>query len=257
MTSETRADMEDGTSEGERPRGRGGRRRAPHATTPVQETSSYSAHHLVARYLIFALGVLVNSFGIALITKGALGTSPISSTPYVLSLQFPALSFGATTFVVNLLFIAIQIVLLRRDFQPVQLLQLVVNVVFSEFIDVSTRMLGFFEPTSLPVQLLCVVLGCAVLALGISIEVAPNVILVPGEGAVRAIASVCTARFGTVKICFDLTLVAIALMLTFAFFGEVRGLGLGTVISALVVGKLVNLCNTHLPFLEGIRRLSR
>lgn len=228
----------------------------PSSDMPV-ETSSYSAHHLVARYLWFVAGVLINSFGIALITKGALGTSPISSTPYVLSLQFPTLSFGTATFLVNLLFIALQIILLRRDFQPVQLLQLAVNVVFSEFIDVSTNLLGFFEPASVAVQLLCVVLGCAVLALGISIEVAPNVILVPGEGAVRAIAATCRTRFGTVKICFDLSLVAIALVLSLVFFHGIQGLGLGTVISALVVGKLVNLCNAHLPFLEHIRRLAR
>ena len=224
---------------------------------PVKETSSYSARHLPTRYLIFVVGVLINSFGIALITKGALGTSPISSAPYVLSLQFPSLSFGAATFLVNLLFIALQIALLRRDFQPAQLLQLAVNVVFSEFIDVSTSLLGFFEPTSVVEQLACVALGCAVLAFGISVEVAPNVILVPGEGAVRAIAARCTARFGTVKICFDLSLVVIALVLSLVFFHGIQGLGLGTVISALAVGKLVNLCNTHLPFLERIRQLAR
>lgn len=224
---------------------------------PVKETSSYSAQHLALRYVIFAVGVLINSFGVALITKGALGTSPISGIPYVLSLQFTSFSFGATTFVFNLLFIALQMVLLRRDFQPIQLLQLVVNVVFSEFIDISTNLLGFFEPGSIAVQLVCVVLGCIVLAFGISIEVAPNVILVPGEGAVRAIAARCTARFGTVKICFDMTLVAIALVLSFIFFHGIQGLGLGTVISALAVGKIVNLCNTHLPFLERIRQLAR
>ena len=49
---------------------------------------------IALRYLFFTLGLLINSFGIARITKGALGTSPISSTPYVLSLQFPTLSFG-------------------------------------------------------------------------------------------------------------------------------------------------------------------
>ena len=38
------------------------------------------------RYLFFVIGVMINSFGVALITKAALGTSPISSVPYVLSL---------------------------------------------------------------------------------------------------------------------------------------------------------------------------
>lgn len=235
---------------------RGASTSSPSAPAP-REISSYSAQHLLARYLIFAAGVLVNSFGIALITKGALGTSPISSLPYVLSLQIPFLTFGSATFIINVLLIAVQIVLLRRDFQPVQLLQLVVNVVFSWFIDVSTGLLGFFEAGSLPVQLACVMLGCVVLAFGISVEVAPGVILVPGEGAVRAIASVCTARFGTVKICFDLSLVAIALVLSLTFFGEIRGLGVGTVISALAVGKLVNLCNTYLPLTGRIRQLAQ
>ena len=65
------------------------------------------------------------------------------------------------------------------------------------------------------------------------------------------------ARFGTVKTCFDLSLVAIALVLSLVFFGGIRGLGLGTVISAVAVGKVVNLFNTHLAFLERIRRLAR
>ncbi len=229
----------------------------PAQPADVQETSSYSAENLPMRYLVFALGVIVNSFGIALITKGALGTSPISSLPYVLCLRFTAFSFGATTFVVNLVFIAIQAALLRRDFQPVQLLQVLATVVFSWFIDLSTAAFGFFEADAFPVQLACVVLGCAVLAFGICVEIAPNVLVVPGEGAVRAIAAVSGARFGTVKTCFDLSLVAIALVLSLVFFGGIRGLGLGTVISAVAVGKVVNLFNTHLAFLERIRRLAR
>lgn len=223
----------------------------------VRETSSYSAENLPARYLLFAFGVVVNSFGIALITKGALGTSPISSLPYVLCLRYTAFSFGATTFVVNLAFIAVQAALLRRDFQPVQLLQVPATVVFSWFIDLSTSLLGLFEADALPVQLACVVLGCAVLAFGICVEIAPNVLFLPGEGAVRAIAALSGARFGTVKICFDLGLVAVALALSFVFFGGIRGMGLGTVVSAVAVGKIVNLFNTRLPFLESIRLLAR
>ena len=70
------------------------------------------------KWLYFIIGVLINSFGIALITKGALGTSPISSIPYALSLQFPSFSFGMTTFLVNSLFILVQIILLKKDFKP-------------------------------------------------------------------------------------------------------------------------------------------
>ena len=215
------------------------------------------SNHLVARYAFLAVGVIVNSFAIALITKCALGTSPISSLPYVLSLAFPAISFGAMSFIMNTFLILLQIVLLRRDFQPVQLLQMVVNVVFSYVIDISMNLLAFYAPQGIVLQALGVVLGCAVLAFGVCVELAPQVIVVPGEGAVRAIAQVTGQRFGSVKVMFDLTLVATAVVCSLVFFGEIRGLGLGTVISALLVGRFCNLFNTYFKPLNKIRALSR
>lgn len=215
------------------------------------------ANHLPARYACLAVGVIINSFAIALITKSALGTSPISSLPYVLSLKFPSLSFGLLTFIINTGLIALQIALLRRDFQPVQLLQMLVNVVFSWVIDVSMALLAGFSPQGIVAQVLGVIAGCAVLAFGICIEVAPQVIVVPGEGAVRAIAQVTQKRFGTIKVMFDATLVVTALVLSFLFFGEVRGLGLGTIIAALAVGRFCNLFNTYFKPLDKIRALSR
>ena len=220
---------------------------------------AYSRGHkrrLALRYLFFALGVAINSFGIAVITKAALGTSPISSVAYVLDLAFPP-TLGEFTFVINLVFIGIQIALLRRDFQPVQFLQIVVNVVFSALIDVSMAALGTFEPTGLAAQLAALLIGCTILAFGIAVEVAPNVIVVPGEGAVRAISSVSAKPFGSCKVAFDVTLVAIALVLSLAFFRGIQGLGIGTVVSALLVGRIVNIFNRFVPFLAAIARLSR
>ena len=46
-------------------------------------------NYIVKRYIIFLIGLFVNSLGVALITKANLGTSPISSIPYVLSLNYP------------------------------------------------------------------------------------------------------------------------------------------------------------------------
>ena len=216
-----------------------------------------SAGNWAVRYLICALGIIVNSFGIALITKGALGTSPISSVPYVLSLKFDAVTFGSATLVVNMLFILVQIILLRREFRPVQLLQIVAHIIFSAAIDASTSLLSWLDPTFLPVQLLCVLIGCVILAVGIAVEVAPNAVVVPGEGIVRAITRVTKIRFGTVKICFDVSLAAIALVMSFVFFGTLRGLGLATIICALLVGWLVNRVNDHFPLIRRIRSLAQ
>lgn len=214
---------------------------------------------MALRYLWFIVGVLVNSFGIALITKAALGTSPISSVAYVLSLALP-LTIGQFTFVMNMVFIALQPVLLRREYRPIQVLQIAVNVVFSAFLDVSMGMLSWLDPTTLPAQLAALLVGCAILGVGVAVEVAPDVLMVPGEGLVRAIYIVVSrrfgsARFGTIKNLFDISLMLIAVVLSLAFFGYLNGIGVGTVIAALLVGRIVNLTNDHVPLIPYIKKL--
>lgn len=208
----------------------------------------------LSRYGWFTAGVLLNAFGVALITKAALGTSPISSLPYVLSLRFPV-TLGQFTFLMNMLFILAQVLLLRKDFRPVQLLQVAVNVVFSLFIDVSMGLLSWMEVGVLPMRLLALAVGCAVLGFGISVEVAPQVLMVPGEGIVQAIAVVTGRQFGNVKTAFDATLVSTALLLSLLFFHRLQGLGIGTIFSALAVGRFVDLYNRRLPLISRISAL--
>lgn len=214
------------------------------------------------RYFYFFLGIIINSFGIAFITKSNLGTSQISSIPYIFSLEYTDFSFGLTTFIFNIIFILIEIALLRRDFEPIQFLQIVANIIFSFFIDVSMNLLSAFEPETLIVKLISLFIGCTILAIGICIEVAPNVIVVPGEGVVRALALTIAikkpkVKFGTIKIYFDVTLIIIACILSFIFFGELNGIGLGTIVSALIVGRFINLVTRHFKFLRHIRALAR
>lgn len=207
------------------------------------------------KYFWFIAGVIINSFGIALITKANMGTSPITSVAYVLSLKFP-LTLGQFSFLMNLVFILLQIILLRRNFKPLQLLQLVVNIIFSYCIDLSMSLLSVFHFDNLISQIIALLLGCIVLGLGISIEVAPDVLMVPGEGLVRAISTVANKRFGTVKVVFDTTLVIIAVIMSFIFWGRLNGLGLGTIVSALFVGHVVNFINRRFPLLPHIRRIA-
>lgn len=212
-------------------------------------------NNMPQRLVFFALGVVINSFGVALITLGNLGTSAISSVPYVCSLQFLMFSFGVTTFIWNILLILVQVVLLRRDFKLSQFLQIMVNVLFSAMIDVSMAILGILHPTMLWEQFLCIGLGCVALAFGIVIELAPNVV-VPGEGVVRAIAKVSGVRVGTVKAVFDITLIIIAAVLSLIFFHGLRGVGIGTVISAVLVGPIINIVNRVFTFQHRIQALA-
>lgn len=211
----------------------------------------------IERLVWFSAGILINSFGIVLITKGALGTSQISSIPYVLSLQMPFISFGMFSFIMNMVYIVLQALLLRRQFKPIQLLQIVVNVVFSASIDVFMAMLSFYAPQQLFTRVLSAIAGCIVLAFGISVEVAPDLIMVPGEGIVAAISKVSGRRFGSVKVMFDVTLILIAALLSWLFFGNIVGVGVGTLLSAVSVGQFVNLINRHVSLLQHIRALAK
>ena len=202
------------------------------------------------------MGIIINAFGIAMITQADMGTSPISSTAYVLSLEYP-LSLGAFTFILNSTFILIQILILRRDFPPIQLLQIIVNIIFSIGIDGAMSLVSRISPNTLLTQWLMLLAGSAVLGFGIALEVAPRVLMVPGEGVVQAVTVKYKRNFGRMKILFDSLLVVLALILSFYFFGEIKGLGIGTVVSAVLVGRFVSLYKYHLKFITKIEDLRR
>ena len=217
--------------------------------------SKKSRKGFVLRCAALTAGLMCNSFGVSLITKSAMGSPQVSSIPYVLSLYFTRLSFGAWTLIFNVLLVLMQIPLLRRDFRPVQLLQLVASLLFSVFIDGSMAILSGFAPESLVARLLSLVIGCCVLAFGINLEVAPRLITVPGEGIVNALTQVTGRRFGSVKMAFDVSLIVLAAICSMVLFGRLNGVGFGTLVSALLVGRVVNLISAHVPLIRRIREL--
>ena len=206
------------------------------------------------RYFWFVIGVMIISFGVALITKAGLGTSPISSIPYVLSLQFP-FTLGQFIFIINMFFILAQFILLKKDFEPIQFLQIFENVIFSVCVDISMNLLNWLTIDNFIVGLFSLLIGCCLLALGIAIEVAPDVLVIPPEGIVRVITTIVNKKFGTIKVIFDVTLVSIAVILSFLFFGKLNGLGLGTIISAIIVGHIVNFINQKFLLISYIKTL--
>ena len=200
-----------------------------------------------ARYVLFVAGLFVNAFGISLIIKANLGSSPISSLPYTLSLKYPV-TLGQFTFLLNMFLIAGQVWFLKKDFQKQQLLQLPVSVLFSLFIDWSMALLGGFVPVSYGVQILSLIAGCMVLGLGISMEVIANVVMLSGEAFVQAISLRTGKEFGVVKICFDTSLALLACVVSLILLGSIVGVREGTVIAALIVGLFARLFNRKFAF---------
>lgn len=77
--------------------------------------------YILKRYLLLLLGLSIMAFGVAFSIKASLGTSPISSVPYVVSL-FASLTVGTATIIMHCVFIVMQILILRRDYHPIQLM---------------------------------------------------------------------------------------------------------------------------------------
>lgn len=195
------------------------------------------------RYLLFVASLFINAFGIAFITKALLGTSPITSVTYVLSL-FTPFTMGIWTILLNLLFVVLEPFLMtRKDLREdlrMYLLQIPISFCFGLFIDFSMFMLFWLEPSAYVMKVTVLLIGCIILALGIALEVKANAAMMAGEYFVKTITRRFHGEFGYVKLGFDVTLLTIACILSLVFLSDIQGVREGTVVSALLVGPIVH-----------------
>ena len=203
------------------------------------------------RYVIFLIGLFVNSLGVSLITKASLGTSPISSIPYVLSLSFP-FTLGNFTIFFSVFLILLQFLILRKNFKLEHILQIPVSVVFGYFIDLTMILFSWVNPQSYIMKIVYLLIGCLILGFGVYLEVLADVVMLPGESFVRAIVLTWKTNFGTTKICFDVSMAVIAAVLSFVFKGQLNGVREGTVIAALLVGFIARVLGKRLAFVKNI-----
>lgn len=182
------------------------------------------------------------AFGVAFSIAAALGTSPISSVPYVTSC-ISGLSVGTTTIIMNFIFVLIQILILRKRYQWFQLLQIPAAILFGLMIDLGEFILQGISYSNYVQQWVLCAIGIALVALGVSIEVMAKLITTAGEGIVLAICQVVPLKFGNVKVAFDVTLVCISILTGLLCLGRLEGVREGTVAAAICVGLLTKQFN--------------
>lgn len=201
------------------------------------------------RYIIFLLGLFISSLGVSLVTKANLGTSPISSIPYVLSLNYP-LTLGNFTIIFNLLLIVLQIIILRKIFKIENILQIPVSIAFGYFIDFTMYLFAWVNPQNYLIKLITLFIGCLILGFGVYLEVLADVVMLPGESFVRSIVVTWNTNFGNTKVIFDTSMTVTAAILSFVFFHKLNGIREGTVVCALLVGFIARLIGKKLEFLK-------
>lgn len=213
------------------------------------------------QHAMLLVSLFVLAFGVALCVRSNLGSSVISSAPYALTLAgeagiAPAWSLGMYTNVLNVLLVIGQIAVLRRRFQPVQLLQLAIGVVFGLFIDLSMGITAAMGSDWLPMQLLVMVGGCTTMALGVAMEVRCASITMPGEGLPVALSRVTGRPFADMKICVDISLVGLAVVAMMVCFGHWvwEVVGVGTLFAMVYIGFAVKQISRRMGWFDRLLR---
>lgn len=206
-----------------------------------------SQKELAKRYLLFIISLFFAALGVAFTKHGELGVSPISSVPNVLSYKYTFLSMGNWLIIWNCLMIVGQILILRKKFQLIQLLQVPLSFLFGYFTDFGLWCVSFIPTDVYPVRILMVIIGVIVLGFGISLSVIANVIMNSGEAFVKVLADAVHKNFGNVKTVFDISCVLLSIVLSLVFFDfSIVGTREGTIIAAFCTGSVVKFFQSRL-----------
>ncbi|MCQ2413958.1 MAG: hypothetical protein MJ082_04080 [Clostridia bacterium] len=232
------------------------------------------SRNIVLRLFVYLIGLAVIAVGINLSKLSALGISPVSSIPGVLSARFPQFSLGSMVILVYCLLVAAQAIVLRKEFKLVNILGVPVAIVFGwlvDFVGVSAfrltlagldlgidrefhgLMAGIAAPQTLFGKICVLLVSIAVIALGVCIYLRPKLVPMPAEGLAAAFAGVWKKPFGNCKTGVDFTMIFIAFILQVVLLGGFAPIfngtsvvGAGTLLSALLVGQTVKFLNTYL-----------
>lgn len=204
------------------------------------------------RILLFIVALFVVALGVSFSTRANLGTSPAACPPYVLSLvPNSPLTMGTYMFIMQSFFLFLQVVLLRRQFQPFQLFQLAASFLFGFYTDLTMWMTTPFQTPIYVLRWLQLLIGCALVGIGVVMELKSALLMLPGEGIVQAISFVSGWPFSKIKIINDVVLTLTGVVLSYLLIGSLEGVREGTVASAFLVGIMIRFFVKPMSFLDS------
>lgn len=212
---------------------------------------------LLRRYIVYIAGLYVFAFGIALVARSTMGATPVSSWAYSMSINTP-LSYGTYSFLIHLVMIAYQIAILyghglKSEFWNI-MLQLPFSFLFGMFLDINMYLTQAIVPDSLYACISILLIACMVHAFGVFMQVSANVTMMSAEGFVYYTCKRWNLKFWRTKIIFDVSMVCIAiitsLFFAFSFSSITKVVREGTLIDALLVGRIYRFYTRRIRFLD-------
>lgn len=213
----------------------------------------------VWQHILLLTSMFFMTLGVALCVRSNLGSGVISAIPMAFTLAgeadlAPGLTIGGYTNIMNVILVMAQILVLRRRFERVQLLQLVIGSIFGAMLDINMAITSYLDYSALWAQIVAQLAGATVLGCAVAAEIRCGSVTMPGEGIQIAICRVTGAPFPKIKIIVDTTLVTIAVICGFCFFGAWPWtvVGPGTLFAMFYVGYVVKLVNPHLGWFDRL-----
>ena len=199
------------------------------------------------RFLIYCLGLFIMACGVVFSVKSSLGVSPVTCLANVLYQIMSdrgntLMTLGVCTFVSYFMYVVVELIILRKDFQPQMLLQLVASFFFSVLVTLATSLFAWLPaPTTYPMRMVFLLISVPLVALGVMLYLAPGILPTPGEGMSIAISMKTGLTVASSKTVFDCTMVVISALTSLVYFHGLVGVREGTVICAILVGQVMKL----------------
>ena len=192
--------------------------------------------NLIKRILLYILGMNIMAIGIVLNTRTDLGVAAISSVPFAYSILLN-MSLGLATFILNIIFILVQCFLLKK-LDITLSLQIPMAILVSIFIEIYDIIMPH---TKLIFAIAFIVLLISNSLTGVGVYLMTKSDLDPGNGIVETLCKVLNKPFSYLRIRFDIMLVIFTCLSGVIIKHKIVGIGLGTIVSAYLIGKMVGI----------------
>ncbi len=193
---------------------------------------------MILKNFVMLVGLFFAALGVSLSLKAKLGTSPLGVCPAVFSDSL-GVSIGTVMWIMLSACVVVQIIILRKDFQLLQLLQLVVGFIYGKLTDFTLSLLSGIPDNILWLQVALCVLGIVCLAFGIYLLLEADLLMLAPDAMLVAITKVSDLEYSCIKIIMDCTMVVIAVIGSITLYHTLTDIGTGTIAAALFVGMLV------------------
>lgn len=201
-----------------------------------EETSSLP---VIRGELALLLVVIINSFGVVLMLHSGSGISAISSVPYAFSDVFPKVSLGTWTYIFQGLLV-LTLMIMRKKFVAPYLFSFVVGFAFSEMLDVHELWIQAL-PTTMLDRIAYFVISYLLLCIGIALSNRCGLPIIPTDLFPRELSDITKVKYSKIKISFDVICLATTALMTGLILGHLDGLGIGTILAAFTMGKVIGL----------------